>query len=103
MGNGHLYVRDDLVRYGLHNPAAAWVVEVARQIVFVLKDKIEIEDVWAGGPTITDADSEVVSALTSLGYSLSEAQASLRALPPEAQQQPLEERVRLALSNLSRL
>ena len=75
----------------------------ARQIVFVLKDKIEIEDVWAGGPTITDADSEVVSALTSLGYSVSEAQAALRALPPEAQQQPLEERVRLALSNLSKL
>jgi len=75
----------------------------ARQIVFALRDKIGIEDVWAAGPTITDSDNEVLAALTALGYSLAEAQAALRALPPEARQEPVEEKVRLALSSLARL
>src|SRR5512136_448620 len=75
----------------------------ARQIVFALRDKIGIEDVWAAGPTITDADNEVLAALTSLGYSVAEAQAALRALPPEAREEPVEEKVRLALSSLARL
>lgn len=75
----------------------------ARQILFSLRDKIEVEDVWAAGPTITDADNEVIAALTSLGYSVAEAQAALRALPPEARQEPVEERFRLALSSLARL
>ena len=75
----------------------------ARQIVFALRDKIGIEDVWAAGPTITDADNEVLAALTVLGYSLAEAQAALRALPSAARQEPVEEKVRLALSSLARL
>lgn len=75
----------------------------ARQIVFALRDKIGIEDVWAAGPTITDSDNEVLAALTALGYSLAEAQAALRALSPEARQEPVEEKVRLALSSLARL
>jgi Holliday junction DNA helicase RuvA len=75
----------------------------ARQIVFALKDKIGLEDVWVVGPAITGADSEVLAALTTLGYSVAEAQAALRALPAESRQQPVEERVRLALSSLARL
>jgi len=75
----------------------------ARQIVFALRDKIGVEDVWAAGPTITDADNEVIAALTTLGYSVAEAQAALRALPQEARQEPVEEKVRLALSSLARL
>jgi len=75
----------------------------ARQIVFALRDKIGIEDVWAAGPTITDSDNEVLAALTALGYSLAEAQAALRALSPEMRQEPVEEKVRLALSSLARL
>ena len=75
----------------------------ARQIVFALKDKIGLEDVWAAGPAITDADGEVMAALTTLGYSVSEAQAALRALPADTRQEPVEERVRLALSSLARL
>jgi Holliday junction DNA helicase RuvA len=75
----------------------------ARQIVFALRDKIGIEDVWAAGPTITDADNEVIAALTVLGYSVAEAQAALRALPQEARQEPVEEKVRMALSSLARL
>ena len=75
----------------------------ARQIVFALKDKIGLEDVWAAGPAITDADGEVMAALTTLGYSVSEAQAALRALPADTRKEPVEERVRLALSSLARL
>jgi Holliday junction DNA helicase RuvA len=75
----------------------------ARQIVFALRDKIEVEDVWAAGPVISDADGEVIAALTSLGYSVAEAQAALRALPQEARQESVEEKVRLALSSLARL
>ena len=75
----------------------------ARQIVFALRDKIEVEDVWAAGPTITDADNEVMAALTALGYSVAEAQAALRALPQESQDEPVEEKVRLALSSLAKL
>jgi Holliday junction DNA helicase RuvA len=75
----------------------------ARQIVFALRDKISIDDVWAAGPTITDADNEVIAALTTLGYSVAEAQAALRALPTEAREEPVEEKVRMALSSLSRL
>jgi Holliday junction DNA helicase RuvA len=75
----------------------------ARQIVFALKDKIAPEDVWASGAVITDADSEVLAALTALGYSVAEAQAALRSLPTDSQAAPIEERVRLALSSLARL
>jgi len=75
----------------------------ARQIVFALRDKIGIEDVWAAGPTITEGDNEVIAVLTTLGYSVAEAQAALRALPKEARQEPVEEQVRMALSSLARL
>jgi len=75
----------------------------ARQIVFALRDKIEIEDVWAAGPAITDADNEVIGALTTLGYSVAEAQAALRALPKETREESVEEQVRQALSSLAKL
>ncbi|PWH15459.1 MAG: Holliday junction branch migration protein RuvA [Ardenticatenia bacterium] len=75
----------------------------ARQIVFALRDKIGVEEGEIVGTPITDADSEVIAALTALGYSAAEAHAALRALPPEARDQPVEERVRLALSSLARL
>jgi len=35
MGNMHLHVRDYLAQYGLYHPGAAWVVRVARNIIFV--------------------------------------------------------------------
>lgn len=75
----------------------------ARHLVFALRDKIGVEDVWAAGPTITDTDNEVIAALTTLGYSVAEAQAALHALPREARQEPVEEQVRQALSSLARL
>lgn len=75
----------------------------AKQIVFQLKSKIDFEDVFATAPAFLDDDGEVVAALTALGYSVVEAQAALQQLPKEAREEPLEEKVRLALSSLARL
>ena len=47
-------------------------------------------------PFLTDADAEVIAALTGLGYSVVEAQAALQALPAEDLE--IEEKVRLALA-----
>jgi holliday junction DNA helicase RuvA len=75
----------------------------ARQILFVLKDKLGIEDVFAAGPMLTDTGSEVLAALTTLGYSVAEARAALNSLPEAVREESVEEQVRQALSSLSRL
>ena len=74
----------------------------AKQIVFQLKDKVGLEDVFASAVPISDHDSEVIAALTTLGYSVVEAQAALQNLPKEAKNESVEEKVRLALSSLAR-
>jgi holliday junction DNA helicase RuvA len=74
----------------------------AKQIVFALKDKVGYEDIFASSTPITDGDGEVIAALTSLGYSVVEAQAALQQLPKEARSESIEEKVRLALSSLAR-
>jgi holliday junction DNA helicase RuvA len=75
----------------------------AKQIVFQLKSKIDYEDVFAASVPVGSDDLEVVAALTALGYSVVEAQAALQQLPQEAKDEPIEEKVRLALSSLSKL
>ena len=74
----------------------------AKQIVFALKDKVGYEDIFVSTTPITDTDSEVIAALTTLGYSVIEAQAALQQLSKEARGEPVEEKVRLALSSLAR-
>jgi holliday junction DNA helicase RuvA len=74
----------------------------AKQIVFALKDKVGYEDIFVSATPITDTDSEVIAALTTLGYSVIEAQAALQQLSKEARGEPVEEKVRLALSSLAR-
>lgn len=73
--------------------------KTAERIVFHLKDKFAAPG--AGGPVLIPADTDVLAALTSLGYSLVEAQAAVQALPPDAPEQ-LEGRVRLALRYFAR-
>ena len=70
--------------------------KMARKIVFHLKDKIGAELGPEAVPFLTEADAEVIAALTSLGYSVVEAQAALQSLPDE--EMSLEERIRLALA-----
>jgi len=69
--------------------------KLAERVMLDLKDKLGVGLEFVSYPALTYADAEVISALTSLGYSIVEAQAALRSLP--AEQLPLEERVRLAL------
>jgi Holliday junction DNA helicase RuvA len=71
--------------------------KTAKKLVFDLKDKIGTQ-VPAGEPVpaLTEADADLMAALTGLGYSVAEAQEAIRALPRE--ELPLEERVRLALA-----
>lgn len=70
--------------------------KMAKKIVFHLKDKIAAEVGPEAVPFLTDADAEVIAALTSLGYSVVEAQAAIQTLP--AEEMAIEERVRLALA-----
>jgi len=70
--------------------------KMAKKLVFDLKDKVGAEVV--GGelaPGISEADVDLIAALTGLGYSVAEAREAMGALPRESM--PLEERVRLAL------
>ena len=73
--------------------------KTAKKIIFDLKDKVQIP---AGRPpsrpAISEADVEVISALTSLGYSVIEAQTALQHVP--ATVQSIEERLRAALAYL---
>jgi Holliday junction DNA helicase RuvA len=74
--------------------------KMAKKIIFHLKDRVEVELGPEAVPFLTEADAEVIAALTSLGYSVVEAQAALQSLP--AEEMPIEERVRLALAYFAR-
>ena len=70
--------------------------KTAKKIVFHLKDKFPFEDgypVTSGG--VKSWESEVVAALTALGYNLGEARAAVASLP--ADDVEFEEQLRLAL------
>ncbi|MCS7284039.1 MAG: Holliday junction branch migration protein RuvA [Anaerolineae bacterium] len=73
--------------------------KTARAIIFHLKDKLAAPEVGAV-PLLTDQDAEVIAALTSLGFSLVEAQTALQHTPRDPDL-PLEERIRLALAYLA--
>ncbi|MDH7488862.1 MAG: Holliday junction branch migration protein RuvA [Anaerolineae bacterium] len=74
--------------------------KTARNLVFHLRDKIQTAPVGPSLAALAEADAEVISALTSLGYSVLEAQRAVQSLPRE--ELPLEERIRLALAYFSR-
>ncbi|RME85767.1 MAG: Holliday junction branch migration protein RuvA [Caldilineae bacterium] len=72
----------------------------ARKILFHLKDKLAGgEPGEFGAGIISDADTEVIEALTSLGYSVVEAQRALQGIPDDVTD--VEERLRLALAQMS--
>ena len=74
--------------------------KTARALIFHLKDKL-IPAGAAAAPLLSDADAEVIAALTGLGFSLVEAQAALQSLP-RGEDLPVEERVRQALAYFAR-
>src|SRR5829696_8326187 len=70
--------------------------KTAQKMAFHLKDKLKPMDALATMAGMTDRDSEVLAALTALGYSVVEAQAAIQALPRDAPED-IEERLRMAL------
>ena len=70
--------------------------KTAQKIALHLKDKLKPMDALARVAAMSDVDSEVLAALTSLGYSVVEAQAAIQSLPKDASQDT-GERLRLAL------
>ena len=70
--------------------------KTAQRIVLALQDKLKPTDALEEVASMSDADSEVLEALTALGYSVVEAQTALQSLPKDAPND-VEERLRLAL------
>ncbi len=73
--------------------------KTARKIILELKDKIGTE---AGSPeslsALSEVDAQVIEALTTLGYSLVEAQRAVQNVPPDVL--GVEDRLRSALASL---
>jgi Holliday junction DNA helicase RuvA len=74
--------------------------KTSQRILFNLKDKLDLERISTGMIMQTDVDADVIAALTSLGYSIVEAQAAVQRLPRDSSTE-LDERIRLALQNLA--
>ncbi len=70
--------------------------KTAEKIVFVLKDKLRVHGLEMGLRPVSEADTEVLAALTALGYSVVEAQAALQSIP-KGEGATTEDRIRLAL------
>jgi Holliday junction DNA helicase RuvA len=70
--------------------------KTAQKMALHLKDKLKPMDAFAAVAAMTDRDSEVLAALTALGYSVVEAQSAIQALPKDAPEDT-EERLRMAL------
>ena len=70
--------------------------KTAQKMALHLKDKLKPTDALSRIATMSDADSEVLAALTALGYSVVDAQAAIQSIPKEAAKE-VEERLRIAL------
>ncbi|PWH13551.1 MAG: Holliday junction branch migration protein RuvA [Anaerolineae bacterium] len=75
--------------------------KTAQKIILTLQDKIQTEGDWGQFVAFRDTDEEVLAALTSLGYSVVEAQAAIQSIPRDTPPE-LETRLRLALSYFSK-
>jgi Holliday junction DNA helicase RuvA len=73
--------------------------KTARRLIFHLQDKVTLQLGPAAAPMLTDADAEVISALTALGYTVVEAQAAVQRLPRD-DDMAIGDRLRLALSSM---
>jgi len=70
--------------------------KTAQKIVLYLHDRLKPTDALKAMAAMSDTDSEVVAALTALGYSVVEAQAAIQSISKDAPEE-VEERLRLAL------
>ncbi len=72
--------------------------KTAERIMFQLRDKLDLTDIDATTPLISDVDADVIDVLTGLGFSIVEAQAALQNVPRDAA--TVDERVQLGLQYL---
>ena len=70
--------------------------KMASRLILELKDKISAGKLAAAAIGLAEENTDVLAALISLGYSVSEASRAVAALPPSSDL-PLEEKVKLAL------
>lgn len=75
--------------------------KTAQKILLQLQDRLPVTPGLEPVTGISDADNEVLGALTTLGYSVVEAQTALQSLPRDTPQD-VETRLRLALQFFSR-
>jgi Holliday junction DNA helicase RuvA len=75
--------------------------KTAQKLVLELKGKLLPETIPAGLAAVSSLDTEVIEALTAIGFSLVEAQAALQTIPRDAPDD-IEERVRIALAYFAR-
>lgn len=69
--------------------------KTAQKILLSLEDRIPFDDDFVFSPETAGINSEVREALTTLGYSVLEAQAALQAIPDDA---PLDIEIRLTIA-----
>ena len=100
-------MRTDSLRQAIQGERADLITRVpgvgrktAEKIVLELRDKLGDRTGILPGAALSESDSEVMDALTALGYSLVEAQTALQSLPVDAPE-AIEERVRLALQSFT--
>jgi Holliday junction DNA helicase RuvA len=73
--------------------------KTARKIILELKDRFGVaEGMPESLAALSEADAQVIEALTSLGYSIVEAQRAVQNVPADVTE--VEERLRLALASL---
>jgi len=70
--------------------------KTAQKIILYLHDRLQPADALKSVAAMSDTDSEVLAALTALGYSVVEAQAAIQSVPKDAPDD-VEEHLRLAL------
>ncbi len=74
--------------------------KIAGRIVLELKSKLEKEGIGEFIPAMSAESADIISALTSLGYSIREASQAVSRLP-DSKDMKLEDRIKLALQQLS--
>ncbi len=72
--------------------------KTAERMMFQLRDKLDLSQASTNMPLVADIDADVIDILTSLGFSIVEAQSALQKLPREVKN--VDERVQLALQYL---
>lgn len=72
--------------------------KTAERVMFQLRDKLDFSAEAAGTPLVSDVDADVIDILTSLGFSIIEAQTALQNVPREVTD--IDERVQASLQYL---